>query len=133
MGVENDPAAIEEARVEISSLFEEWLARLGGDDRAFFERTLDDEWIYTDIFGKVRSKAEYIEYLMNGVPAGVSGRLVELTPHLHGDLALVTGLYEVEGLLADGTDVSSSSRFTALWKRTPDGWRVFAHHATTVQ
>lgn len=131
MAVENTPVTTEEARAELSSLFEQWLTRIAGGDRSFFAETLDDDWVYTDIFGKVRGKTDYIEYLETDVLPDVTGRLVELTPRLYGELALVTGLYEIEGRLADGTDVSSSSRFTGLWRWTPDGWRSLAHHATT--
>jgi ketosteroid isomerase-like protein len=119
------------ARTELTVLFEEWLARLSDPDPAFFERTLDPDWVYTDIAGTVRGKQEYLAYI-GGASAGVTGRLLELTPRLYGDIALVTGRYGIEGKLADGTDVSSSTRFTAVWKRTPAGWRALAHHATRI-
>lgn len=121
-----------EAKTEISALFTEWLDKFSERDLAFYERVLDPDWVYVDIFGKVRSKSDYIAYLEHDVPTTVSGRLIELTPRLHGDLALVTGLYTVEGSLADGTDISSTTRFSAVWKHDGGVWRALSHHATTV-
>ncbi len=123
--------AVERARAELTALFEQWLERIPGGDDDFFGRVLDDDWVYTDIAGTVRGKAEYLEYL-KPVPPTVSGRLLELEPRLHGELALVTGRYRIEGALPDGTDVSSDTRFTAVWKHTAEGWRALAHHATTI-
>lgn len=123
--------SVDAARAELTALFAEWLARLGDPDPSFFERTLDEDWVYTDISGTVRGKRQYIQYI-GAASGGVTGRLIELTPRLHGDIALVTGGYEIEGTLDDGTDVSSSTRFTAVWNRTPAGWRALAHHATTI-
>lgn len=123
--------AVERARAELTAIFEQWLERVPGGDDDFFGRVLDDDWVYTDIAGTVRGKAEYLEYL-KPIPSTVSGRLLELEPRLHGELALVTGRYRIEGTLPDGTDVSSDTRFTAVWKRTPQGWRALAHHATSI-
>jgi ketosteroid isomerase-like protein len=123
--------SVEKARAEISALFTEWLARLGDEDQSFYERVLADEWVYTDITGTVRGKREYLPYI-GSVSGQISSRLVELEPRLHGDIAVVTGRYEIEGSLVDGTDVSSSTRFTAVWQSTADGWRALAHHATRI-
>ena len=122
--------SVDHARTEITSLFEAWLASFGSSDESFFEDVLDDDWTYTDIFGDVRGKREYIEYLRDEVPPTLVGRLVEIHARMLGDVALVTGLYVVEGALVDGTDISSSSRFTAVWRRAGDGWQALAHQAT---
>lgn len=121
----------EDARAELTVLFEEWLARLGEEDPSFYERVLDEDWVYTDITGSVRGKREYLRYI-GTISANISSRLVELEARVYGDVALVIGRYEIEGALADGTDVSSATRFTAVWRSTDDGWRALAHHATRI-
>ena len=88
---------VDEARVELTALFEQWLERIPGGDDDFFGRMLDDDWVYADIAGAVRGKAEYLEYLKPVQPT-VSGRLHELDPRLHGEIALVTGRYRIEGV-----------------------------------
>lgn len=122
---------VDKAQAEISALFSEWLDNISTTDESFFERVLDDDWIYTDIVGTVRGKREYIEYL--GLVSGVvSGQLVELNASLHGEIALVTGMYTIEGSLDDGTDVSSTTRFTAVWQRENESWRALAHQGTSI-
>jgi ketosteroid isomerase-like protein len=126
--------ADDRARAEIAALFERWLSSFDSEDHSFFEYVLDPNWTYTDIFGTVRSKGDYIDYLREDVPPTLSGRLVELHARQLGDVALVTGLYTIEGTLVDGTDLSSSSRFTAVWQRGgAEGWTALAHQATSVR
>lgn len=64
------------------------------------------------------------------VPPDSRVELRELRPRLHGDFALVTGHYEVSALLADGKDVTSSTRFTSAWAWRDGRWQALAHQAT---
>jgi ketosteroid isomerase-like protein len=120
--------AEEQARAEIETIFKEWFKALPGQDVAFFERTLDDDWVYTNIDGKVLGKEDYKE-LLKVIPPDISIELVEVSVRLHGDIAIAIGAYTVTGMLEDGTDVTSSSRFTSVWQRTEGSWRSLAHHA----
>jgi ketosteroid isomerase-like protein len=120
-----------EARQELEQLYNQWFAALAKRDSAFFERFIADEWIYTDIAGTVRGKKEYLEYL-NYIPPDVSFDLTELSVRTYGDVALATGHYFIQGVLADGRDVSSSTRFTGVWIYREDGWQCLAHHATSL-
>ena len=51
---------------------------------------------------------------------------------IDGPTAVIAGRYEVVGVLTDGKDVSSNTRFTAVWSKRSGDWRCLAHHATRV-
>lgn len=115
-------------------LYAEWFAALPARDAAVFERLISDDWVYTDIFGSVRGKPDYLG-LLELIPADAPpNRMRELTARRFGDLAIVHGHYEVETVLLDGTDASSSSRFTAVWIDRGGGeWQSLTHHATSIR
>ena len=118
-----------DAAAEVAGLYSAWFEAIVAHDRGFFERTLADEFIYTDIFGDVRSKDDYIGGL-DLVPPDSRVELHEIRPVLYGDFALVTGHYEVSAVLANGKDVTSSTRFTSAWARRDGRWQALAHQAT---
>ena len=117
----------EQARRELEALFRAWLAAVPGHDSAFFERTLSDDWYYTDVAGTVRGKREYIPYVA-GVPPQVRLDLRDLAVRLFGELALVHGVYEID----DGAGGLTRTRFTAVWIRRAGGWQALTHHATAI-
>lgn len=121
----------EQATNECKALMEAWMAALLGRDVAFFERTLDDSWIYTTTRGERLGKQDYIGALAL-VPPNASIQLLELAAQLHGEIAIVIGRYETCGVLLDGRDIRSSTRFTAVWKRVLGGFRALVHHATDI-
>lgn len=114
-------------------LYEQWFAALPARDREFFQRVISDDWVYTDIFGEVKGKQAYLR-LLDLIPTDATpNRMRELTVRRFGELALVHGRYEVDAVLLDGTDTSSSTRFTAVWIDRGDGsWQSLAHHATSI-
>ena len=121
----------ESIRQELQELYEEWFTALGREDPSFFERTLSDDWHYTDVRGRNRGKQEYLEYiapLRSDVPVN---RVVDLLVRPFGDLVLVHGDYEVGEEFAPPE--GSTTRFTALWQRGDGTWRALAHHATVLR
>jgi ketosteroid isomerase-like protein len=119
----------EQARAEIEALLKQWFEALLSQDVAFFERTLDESWVYTNIDGNVLGKEDY-KKLLEVVPPDISIELGEVSVRLHDDIAIAYGSYTVKGMLEDGTDVTSSTRFTSVWQRDGCSWRSLAHHAT---
>lgn len=118
-----------EAAREIAATFEAWFRALAERDESFFEHVLDDDWVYTDVNGVVRSKSDYFVY-MQDIPPNVAGEVVELEARVHGDLAIVTGLYRIAATAPDGARIGADTRMTAVWQHTGDGWRCLAHHGT---
>ena len=121
----------EPIRQELLEQYEQWFTALGQDDPSFFERTLSDDWHYTDVRGTNRGKQEYLVYiapLRSDVPVN---RVVDLVVREFGDVVLVHGDYEVGEQFAPPE--GSTTRFTAVWRRQDGEWRALAHHATVLR
>ena len=121
----------ESIRQELLDLYAQWFAALGEEDQSFFERTLSDDWHYTDVRGTNRGKQEYLEYtapIRSDVPVN---RIVDLVVRPFGSLVLVHGDYEVGEAYAPPE--GSTTRFTALWQHEDGRWRALAHHATVLR
>lgn len=122
---------VESIRQDLLQLYAEWFSALGGDDQTFFERTLADDWHYTDVRGRNRGKQDYLGYiapLRSDVPVN---RIVDLVVRPFGSLVLVHGDYVVGEAFAPPE--GSTTRFTAVWQREDGAWRALAHHATVVR
>lgn len=110
--------------------YEQWFEAVMVNDTAALAELLDDDFIYTDIFGVVRYKAGYLAHVQRIPAGGITMDVGEVSAFDHGELTLVTGHYRVAGATDDGTDLSSQTRFTALWRDQEGVWRCLAHHAT---
>jgi hypothetical protein len=122
--------ATDALQAEMWRLYEEWFSAIPGDDPSFFERVLADDWHYTNYYGEVRGKAEYLELI---APIGADARpnrMVELSVRPYDAVVLVHGLYVIAEPFAPAG--GSSQRFTAVWIRRDGAWQALAHHATTV-
>ena len=124
------PSSDDQVYAEMRDLYQRWFAAIPGHNRAFFERTLADDWHYTNYLGEVRGKAEYLEYIVPVPSDSVANELVELKVRCYDSLAVVHGRYLVAEQFAPpgGPD----TRFTAVWARRGEYWEALAHHATTV-
>jgi uncharacterized protein (TIGR02246 family) len=118
------------AERELTAVYRQWLAAIPGEPD-FFEHTLADDWVYVDVSGSVRGKADYIPYI-KAAPSGVRLELDALRVKLLGDVALVHGDYRVLGHEADGTETVMPTRFTAVWVHREGRWQALAHQSTAV-
>lgn len=115
---------------ELTATYHRWFdAAMAGDPEPFTEMVADD-WVYTDIFGTVWDKPGYLDLIRSLSGTGLIMKLTDLTVRPYGELALVTGEYTVEGGTSTGKDLSSETRFTALWSHSGGHWCSLAHHAT---
>jgi ketosteroid isomerase-like protein len=101
------------------------------DDPTFFEATLAEDWHYTDVRGKDRTKQDYLAYIAPITADAPVNRMTSMVVRTFGSLALVHGSYEVAEALAPPE--GSTTRFTALWDRRDGTWRALAHHATVAR
>ena len=118
-------------RQDLLGLYEQWFTALGREDPSFFERTLSDDWHYTDVRGTNRGKQEYLTYiapLRSDVPVN---RVLDLVVREFGDVVVVHGDYEVGEEFAPPE--GSTTRFTAVWQHRDGEWKALAHHATVVR
>jgi hypothetical protein len=120
-----------ETREQLWQLYEEWFAALATDDPTFFEETLSEDWHYTDVRGKNRTKQDYLAYIAPIRADAPVNRMTSMVVRTFGSLALVHGSYEIAEVLAPPE--GSTTRFTALWERRNGAWRALAHHATVAR
>ena len=116
----------------LSRCYRRWFEAIMAGDTAPFAELLADDFRYVDIFGAIRDAAGY-HALLADIPAGnLTMTLGEVNGREIGPLVCAVGDYTVKGHLADGKDVSSHTRFTALWSTAAGSWRCHSHHATTI-
>jgi ketosteroid isomerase-like protein len=117
---------------DLRTRYEGWFRALPARDLGFFERTLADDWVYTDVYGTVRGKDEYVKLVGQLVSSDHRAELVALDVREYGDTAVATGRYTVDGTFTNGLHVVQNSRFTAVWVRDAAGWRCVAHQANNI-
>ncbi|HKG91502.1 MAG TPA: nuclear transport factor 2 family protein [Gemmatimonadaceae bacterium] len=105
-------------------------AQLAGDVAAL-ERLIDDELVFTGPNGALFTKQDDLDAHRSG-----SIRITRLEPseeriQLHGDVAVVIVRMEMAGTFF-GDPFGGSFRYTRVWRRRPDGWRVVAGHVSAV-
>jgi len=77
-----------------------------------------------------RTPAAIAEYFAHFLKLHPVGRIVDATVHrLCPDAAVFSGLYtfEVDG---PGGRVDVPARFTFVYQRSPEGWRILEHHSS---
>lgn len=62
-----------------------------------------------------------------------SFNMSELIARVYGDVAVVTGLAEVEGETADKKPFSFKMRFLNVWKKSGDSWKIVVSERTGVR
>lgn len=113
---------------EILSLFDEWNAALQtGDPGRVAALYAADAILLPTISNKVRHDLaevrDYFEQLVGMVSRAV---IDEANVRVFGDLAINSGLYTLT--FVDGNTVPA--RFTFVYRRSGDGWRIIEHHSS---
>ena len=105
-------------------------AQLTGDITAL-DRLLDDRLMFTNIDGTLASKSDDLSLHRSG-----RLRITRMDPsdrrllHLH-DTSVVSVRMNAEAVM-DGVPVTAMLRYTRIWHKQPDGWRLVAGHMNTV-
>lgn len=100
-------------------------------DVTVLERLLDDDLVFTSIDGTLASKSD--DLALHG-----SGRLriTRMNPLEHrllhlGDTSVVNVKMDASAIV-DGAPVSGILRYTRIWHKRPEGWRIVAGHMSSV-
>ncbi|HEV8693824.1 MAG TPA: nuclear transport factor 2 family protein [Lysobacter sp.] len=97
-----------------------------------WQRTLTDDAVIVDEFGRIQTKAEFVPGV-TGLPPGLSGRIEVRNPvvRVNGDTAvLVANADEYETVF--GQQLHVLYRFTNTFVRRDGQWRLMAMHDVTV-
>ncbi len=101
------------------------------NDVETLERLLDDELVFTGPDGAIYGKADDLHAHRQRWL-----RLTRLEPsdervQRFGDVAVVSVRMEMEGSFRDAP-IAGPFRYTRVWYRRPDGWRIVAGHVSAV-
>jgi ketosteroid isomerase-like protein len=105
-------------------------AQLSGDVGTL-DRLLDDGLMFTSYDGRLVSKSDDLSLHKSG-----RLRITRMEPgdrhmlHL-GETSVVSVLMKAAAVL-DGVPVTANMRYTRVWHKRPEGWRVVAGHMSTV-
>jgi hypothetical protein len=105
-------------------------AQLTGDV-AVLDRLLDDQLLFTAIDGRLASKADDLSSHRSG-----RLRITRMDPldrrllHL-GATSVVSVRMDAEAVM-DGVPVAAMLRYTRVWHKRPEGWRLVAGHMSVV-
>jgi ketosteroid isomerase-like protein len=105
-------------------------AQLTGD-AAVLDRLLDDLLVFTTIDGTLASKSDDLSLHRSG-----RLRITRMDPSdrhmLHlGETSVVSVRMNAEAVM-NGVPVTATLRYTRVWHKRSDGWRLVAGHMSTV-
>ena len=92
-----------------------------------FAILLDDDFVITFEDGSTYSKTGYLSYTASSSTVVESVELSDLKIRLHGDTAIVIGVYHEKGV--DSRQAYDyHDRFTDVWMKKGGKWRLVAAH-----
>lgn len=110
------------------SLVQAWLSH----DWNTVDTILDKDWSVIDPSGRVLTKTQVIAEAKSGERRIDSGTVDEIKVRDFGDFAVVTGKTTAKGSY-QGSDVTVTLRFTDIFVKRGDRWRVVASQGTLVR
>jgi ketosteroid isomerase-like protein len=105
-------------------------AQLNGDVEAL-ERLLDDALVFTAVDGSVVGKRDDLALHRSGRLRITKIEPSDLRVLDLGDVAVVSVRMNAEAVL-DGVAARSPLRYTRIWNRRREGWRVIAGHMSVI-
>jgi ketosteroid isomerase-like protein len=88
---------------------------------------LDDEFVITFENGNVYGKTGYISFSATSTIKVDVAEMSEMKVRMHGNVAIVTGLYHERGK-DKGGPYDYRDRFTDVWMKAGGRWRLIASH-----
>jgi ketosteroid isomerase-like protein len=117
--------------MQVGYLDLEWnTAELKGD-RAWFERTLTDDYLgVSSRDGKLESKDEFLAEF--GKTKVTTAETTDMDVSVDGDSALVTGIYVTRGTEADGKAFQRRTRYIDSFVRRDGRWQIRSSQGTPI-
>lgn len=118
-----------DVRSKIVALENLWNQAAEGKDLDALDRILDDAFVYVDPEGKLLTKTE----VLADIKASQGIRVISesMVVHLHGDSAVVTGVYRIRGV-ERGKPFARRDRFVDTWRLKNGSWVSIASLATPI-
>jgi hypothetical protein len=106
-------------------------AELDKDVRAL-SQLVPETFVYVDIGGSLRTKAEFLESVKSGPEHPTEIRNESLVAHAYANTVVVTGVYREKGTIG-GKHYSRRGRFTDTWIQTNGAWLCVASQSTLTE
>lgn len=100
-------------------------------DVAGLDRLLTADFILTHSDGRVQTRDQYLDELKTRTRTNQAIRNEDVEVRIHGDTGVVTGT-SVQAGVTGGQPFSGRFRFTRVWVRRDEGWRMVASHSSRV-
>lgn len=122
---------IRPTRAEILGLFTEWNTALqSGDPARVAALYAPDANLVPTISNEVRSSPQAIrDYFAVFMKLKPKGRIISNNIGIHGDIATNSGTYVFDTTSRDLRE-EITCRFTFVYRRDPEGWRIIEHHSS---
>jgi ketosteroid isomerase-like protein len=100
-------------------------------DVAALDQLLSNTMVYIDYDGSLQTKAQFLEEAKSETlhPEQITND--EMTAHVYGDAAVVTGIYREKGV-SKGKPYSRRGRFTDTWVKENGTWQCVASQSTLI-
>jgi ketosteroid isomerase-like protein len=109
----------------------EWGAAIKSKDKAWFERSLADEYTAIGSNGKMRNKTEDIAEMLSNTDTITTDELSQMRVQVNGDTATVIGRLHLVGKDKDGS-FDRNYIFTDTFVRRDGRWQVISSQSTLV-
>lgn len=107
----------------------EKLQAFSGKDLKTLDSLLDEQFVDVDQQGTARARTEFMAYVQSNAWMGYT--MSDLVVRVHGDTAIITGLYKVGGLQR-GRSLVRRGRFVDTWLNKDGHWIEIASVSTPV-
>jgi uncharacterized protein (TIGR02246 family) len=121
------------ARDEIAHLFNDWNAALQSLDAAQVAALYaKDAVLLPTVSNEIRKTPAAIqEYFTRFLKKKPKGRIIQQNIRLLDSLAINSGIYTFD-LTIDGTDTQLLCRYTFVYRKDPEGWKIIEHHSSVM-
>ncbi len=120
-------------RDEIAKLFDDWNAALQSlDPAAVAGLYAEDAVLLPTVSNEIRKTPAAIqEYFDQFLEQKPHGRMIQQNIRLHDPLAINSGIYTFD-LTDGGTPTQILCRFSFVYRRDGEGWKIIEHHSSVM-
>jgi ketosteroid isomerase-like protein len=118
-----------DAASKVVALENLWNQAAEAKDLEALDRILDDAFVFVDSAGKLLTKADVMANVKSS--QGIRATFESIIVRLHGDTAIVTGIYKISGI-ERGKPFVRRNRFVDTWLYKNRSWVSVASLATLI-